>query len=217
MYYIANGYSLISRKLLIFRQCGLIEDILNKIAYTVREICDRILDDNFVRKDIQAEGSNKYGLELEFDTIKMNSLYEIRLTRPSMPTLIADELSGIIDARFCCSQTYDAVEVYYGFPMYWKVNEFKIDKLYDILDCETLEDDYPLYYKRVANYIHIIGIVIELRDYSFEGLEPLFEGIKTEDYKDLIIDAKIRLLRIIEKHNLPIKIGGLPILSLIFD
>lgn len=64
--------------------------------------------------------------------------------------------------------------------------------------------------------MHIIGIVIEFQDYSFEGLDLLFNGVKAEDYKDLIIDAKMRLLRIIEKHNLPIKIRGLPILSLIF-
>jgi hypothetical protein len=218
MYYIADGYSLISRKLLIFRQCGLIEDINNKIAHITREICDRILEDNFVRKDIKFDGdSKKYGFELEFDTTTINSLYEIRLTRPSIPTLIADELSGIIDAHFYCENTRDTIEVYYGFSVHFMALELKRDKLYTILDYETCGDDYPLYFTTVANYVYMIGIIVEFQDYSFEGLDILFEGVKAEDYKDLIIDAKMRLLSIIEEHKLPIKIIGLPILSLIFS
>jgi hypothetical protein len=216
MYYIADGYSLISRKLLIFRQCGLIKDILNKIAYTAREICDRILNDNFVRKNITFDDDNKkYGFEIPFDTDGINSLYEIRLARPSIPTLIADELSGIIDARFYCLNTYDYAEVYYGFPVNWKASKMEVGKLYDILDCETGADDIPLYY--TSYHVHIIGCIIQFQDYSFEGLDSLFEGVKAEDYKDLIVDAKRRLLRIIEKYKLPIKIIGLPILSLIFS
>lgn len=217
MYYIADGYSLISHKLLIFRQCGLIEDILNKIAYVVREMCDRILGDNFISKDMVVEGSKKYGLELSFNTSQIASLYEIRLPRPSIPTLITDELNGIIDAQFQCAHIHNYMEIYYGFPITHTLNKSEMDDLFDILDCETGGDDNQLFYTNTIDYRELIGIVLDFQEYTFEQLESLFNGVKAEDYKDVIINAKIRLLGIIENHELPIEIIGLPMLILIFD
>jgi hypothetical protein len=215
MYYIANGYSLISRKLLIFRQCGLIEDILNKIAYTVREMCDHILDDNFVSKGFDIiDGIDKYGYKLNVGIEPMMSLSYIRIRKPVIPRFIENELRGIIDARIMCQMSSPFVWIYYLYPIKCDLPDFSwIHSIYKI----TKKDKNRLYFidgKQLEIGCSMsIGMMLYSGTYT-KMMDILDSGIEASDYEDDIIDAKNRILAINKENNLGISIIGPPQLVL---
>lgn len=216
MYYIADGYSLISHKLLIFRQCGLIDDILNKIAYIAREMCDRILDDNFVSKGFDImDGLDKYGYKLNMCIEPMMSLSNIRIRKPVIPRFIENELSGIMDARIMCQMSSPFVWIYYLYPIKCDLPDFSgIYSIYKI----TKKDKNRLHFidgeQLQIGCLKSIGMMLYSGTYT-KMMNRLDSGINASDYEDGIIDVKNRILSINKEYNFGIRIIGPPQLVLL--